>query len=62
MNGKLSKEEYDALVQEALRKLNAAYEKLPARPAEREIEEKIKAASDEQLERIKEILDGNGYT
>lgn len=58
MNGKLSKEEYDALVQEALRKLNATYEKLPARPAEREIEEKIKSASDEQLERIKKILDG----
>lgn len=56
MHGKLNKEEYDALVQEALRKLNAAYEKLPARPAEREIGEKIKAASDEQLERIREIL------
>lgn len=62
MRRKSSKEKYDALVQEALRKLNAAYEKLPARPAEREIREKIRLASDEQLERIKEILDGSGYT
>lgn len=56
MRRKSSKEEYGALVQEALQKLNAAYEKLPARPAEREIGEKIRLASDEQLEKIREIL------
>lgn len=50
-------QEYDALVEEALRKLNEAYEKLPARPGEQELLDKVRRASDGQLVRILEILE-----
>lgn len=52
---------YDALVKEALEKLDAKYKQLPARPAERVILEKIRWADDGQLKRVLELL-GEGYT
>ncbi len=48
--------EYDALVQDALDKLEQKYRELPARPAEREILEKIRWADDGQLKRVLEVL------
>lgn len=52
-------QEYDALVEEASRKLNAKYIELQGRdrPAVREAVEKIRQASDEQLRKIMEILE-----
>lgn len=57
MHASLSREDYDALVEEASRKLNEAYEKLPARPGERELLDKVRRASDGQLKRIMEMLE-----
>ncbi len=54
MRGKSA--EYDALVQEALEKLEQKYRELPARPAERVIVEKIRWADDGQLKRVLEVL------
>lgn len=56
MHGKLTKEEYEVLVAEALQKLNAKYDSLPARPEEQEIVDKIRQADGGQLKRIIEIL------
>ena len=53
--------EYDALVKEALEKLDAKYKQLPARPAERVILEKIRWADDGQLQKVLEVLEGD-YT
>lgn len=53
--------EYDALVREALDKLNQKYKELPARPSERVIVEKIRLADDGQLKRVLELLE-EGYT
>lgn len=52
-------QEYDALVEEALRKLNAKYVELQGRdrPVVREAVEKVRQASDEQLRKIMEILE-----
>lgn len=49
---------YDALVKEALEKLDAKYKQLPARPAERVILEKIHWADDGQLQKVLEVLEG----
>lgn len=48
---------YDALVKEALEKLDKKYKQLPARPAERVILEKIRWADDGQLEKVLEVLE-----
>jgi len=48
--------EYDALVQDALDKLNQKYKELPTRPSEREIIEKIRLADDGQLKKVLEVL------
>lgn len=48
--------EYDALVKEALEKLEQKYKELPARPSEREIIKKIRLADDGQLKRVLEVL------
>lgn len=52
-------EEYDALVEEALQKLNAKYVEIQTqdRPAVREAVEKVRRASDGQLRKIMEILE-----
>lgn len=50
--------EYDALVREALDKLNQKYKELPARPSERVIVEKIRWADDGQLQKVLEVLEG----
>ncbi len=49
--------EYDALVKEALDKLDQKYRELSARPSEREIIDKIRWADDGQLKRVLEVLE-----
>lgn len=53
----VTKEEYEDLVKEALRKLNEKCDKLPVRDEEQEIVNRLPRADDGQLKKIMEILD-----
>lgn len=49
--------EYEALVKEALEKLEHKYKELPVRPTEQKIIETIRWADDGQLDRVLEVLE-----